>query len=116
MNAGARTPEELEMLLEDGLIARDREALVALFDTEAVLVSGKERALRGPSDIVRLGLEQWRDGRIYVADPKFVVQARDIALVLSERGVNVVRRSAGGAWHYVIVVLADDDPAEKEEV
>ena len=104
----AHTPEELETLLEDGLIIRDPEALVALFDEHAVLVAGNKPALHGPGDIVRSGLEIWNDERGYVADPQCIVQAHDIALLVSERSLNVARRSANGTWRFAIVLVRDD--------
>lgn len=45
-SAGARTPEELETLLEDALVIRDGEALAALFGSGAALVTGGERPAR----------------------------------------------------------------------
>ena len=45
MKRGARTPEELETLLEDAFVVRDGEALIELFEDGAVLVgSGAEKA------------------------------------------------------------------------
>jgi hypothetical protein len=109
MSAGARTPEELETLFEDTLLLRDRQALAELFEDGAVLVMGDERSARGGEDIARLALGTWEGGRTYVADPQHVMQARDIALIVSERGVNVVRRGSDGTWRYAIVRQSVDD-------
>jgi len=38
MRPGARTPEELDALLEDAFVVRDRRALAALFEGDALLV------------------------------------------------------------------------------
>ena len=40
MPGGARTPEELETLLEDAFLLRDNAALVQLFEPTAVLIAG----------------------------------------------------------------------------
>ena len=44
---GARTPEELEMLFEDAFVTTDREALVELFEEEAVLGASRGEARGG---------------------------------------------------------------------
>jgi hypothetical protein len=89
MRAGARTPEELETLLEDAVVLRDREAAQALFEPDAV-VEG----------------ELW--ARTYVADPHRVVQASDMALVVSQGGISVLRRGSDGTWRYVISLLTTE--------
>ena len=109
MSAGARTPEELETLFEDSLVLRDRQALAGLFEDGAVLVVGDEPSARGGEDIARLALATWEGGHTYVADPHCVIQARDIALIISERGLSVVRRGNDGAWRYAIVRQSIDD-------
>lgn len=89
MRAGARTPEELETLLEDAIVLADAHAVSGLFEPDAV-VDG----------------ELW--GRTYVAHPHRVVQARDTALVVSQGGVSVVRRGSDGAWRYLISLLTTE--------
>jgi len=103
MNAGARTPEELETLFEDTLILRDHQALARLFEYGAVLVVDDERSAHGSEDIARLALVIWEDDHTYVANPKCVIQARDIALIVSGRDINVMRRGNDGTWRYTIV-------------
>lgn len=115
MSTGARTPEELETLFEDALVARDREALAALFDEAAVLAAGNVQPVRGSEEIVQQALATWTGDHTYVADPRGVLQTRDIALVVAERGVNVVRRSRDGTWRYAIVFLPVDDVAERRD-
>jgi hypothetical protein len=113
MSAGARTPEELETLFEDALLVCDHAALAALFETGAVLVAGDARPARGGAEIARLALATWVSERTYVADPRRVMQARDIALVVAERGINVVRRGHDGAWRYAIVLQLLSDGSER---
>ena len=113
--AGARTPEELETLLEDALVLRDGEALAGLFEEGAVLLAGQERPARGGEAIARLALTTWDGDRTYVADPRGVTQARDIALVLAQGGVNVVRRGSDGTWRYAIALLYVDAGTGRRE-
>jgi hypothetical protein len=109
MIAGARTPEELETLFEDTLMLRDHQALAELFEDGAVLVIDEEQSARGGEAIARLALVTWEEDHTYVANPQCVMQARDIALIVSERGINVVRRSGDGSWRYAIVRQSVDD-------
>ncbi len=103
--AGARTPEELETLLEDAFVTRDRQALSALFEEGAVLVDGRVGEARGRTAIGRLAALMWDQDYAYLADPCRVFQARDTALVLTARGISVVRRRDGGDWRYVISLV-----------
>ncbi|SRR5258707_12800537 len=109
MSTGARTPEELETLFEDTLLLRNRQTLAELFEDGALLVAGDERSARGGEEIARLALALWEGDHTYVADARYVIQARDIALVVAEQGINVVRRGRDGAWRFVIVGLYIND-------
>jgi hypothetical protein len=100
----ARTPEELEMLLEDAFVVRDREALARLFEEGAVLGVAAGEA-RGGDQIGRLAAAMWERDVSYVADPRRLVQARDTALVVACQGINVVRRGGDGGWRYAISLL-----------
>ena len=113
MSDGARTPEELETLFEDTLVIRDREALLDLFEAGAVLVVGDDRPARGGEAIARLALAVWDGDRTYVADPRRVMQARDVALVIAESGVNVARRRRDGTWRYAVVLVSVEDGSER---
>lgn len=107
MNAGAQTPEELEMLLEDSLLLRDPESLMKLFVDGAVLVVDEEASVRG-KEIARLALATWNNNHTYIADPRRVIQMRDIALVISMQSINVMHRDSNGRWQYVIISLSVD--------
>lgn len=113
---GARTPEELETLFEDALMLGDRAAVAALFVGPAVLALNDESAARG-GEIGRLALARWGGGHAYVADARLVLVARDIALIVGERGVNVARRDRDGDWKYAIVrqSVASDGGRNGEE-
>jgi hypothetical protein len=115
MPAGARTPEELETLLEDAFVLHDPQALAELFNPSAMLVaSGGLPEARGRRQIARVAAQLWDAERLYLADPRRVLQARDTALAVSGRATNVVRRTDNGSWRYAISVL-DLDPATKSD-
>ena len=113
---GARTPEELEVLLEDAFVTRDAEALSGMF-AEGAVVSMFEGLFtaRGTEEIGRLATALWESDRTYVADPHRVVQARDTALVLADGAINLARRENDGAWRYSIALLSLDPTPTKEE-
>ena len=115
MIAGARTPEELETLLEDALVIRDHEALAELFEECAMLVADHERTAHGGEEIVRLAMATWAGDHTYVADPQRVMQARDIALIVTERGSNVAHRDRDGTWRYAIVLLVANGAIGRED-
>jgi hypothetical protein len=100
----AGTPEELETLFEDAFVTTDRRAIVRLFEDGAVLGAALREA-RGGEQIGRLAAAMWERDYRYLADPQRVLQARDTALVLGPRGINVVRRSSDGGWRYAISLL-----------
>lgn len=118
MRPGARTPEELETLLEDAFLNRDPEALRDIFEQGGVLVAGNPaREAHGPEAIWRLARAMFKSGLSYLAEPLRVVQARDTAVVLANGGINVVHRASDGGWRYAIALLAHEHtiPTEEEE-
>jgi hypothetical protein len=116
MRPGARTPEELETLLEDAFVIRDRAALAELFEEGGLLVADQGGwAARGRDEITRLAGEMWAHDRTYLADPRRVLQARTTGLVLTTRGINVVRRGSDGFWRYAIALLSRHDATTEED-
>ena len=115
MRAGARSPEELETLLEDTFVVRDSHAVARLFEDGAVLFApdGLGEA-RGADEIARLAAAMWERDRTYLADPRMVVQARDTALVVADRVINVVRRGSDGAWRYSISLMSSAHTTPQE--
>ena len=109
MEGGARTPEDLETLLEDAFVLRNGEAMAELFEDGAVLVTddGTLEA-HGPEEIAQLARQMWQRNRSYLADPRRIVQAGNTALIMTERGANIVRRGTDGAWRYAIALLPQD--------
>jgi hypothetical protein len=113
----ARTPEELETLLEDAFVIRDPEALAELFEDGAVLAAGDgTREARGGEKIEHLAAAMWERDRTYLAEPRRVLQARDTALVIGARSTNVIRRGSDGAWRYAIALLSLEEPTTKEKL
>src|SRR5215207_6408306 len=116
VTSGARTPEELETLFEDALLVRDHQVLTALFESGATLVMGGQQPVPGGEAIARAALAS-RDGiGAYVADPRRVLLARDSALVVTDRGVNVMQRGADGAWRYAVVLHAVEQSNGREKI
>jgi hypothetical protein len=106
MPAEARTPQELETLLEDAFVLHDPHALAELFQPGAMLVvSGGLPEARGRRQIARVAAQLWDAQRLYLADPRRVLQVRDTALVVSGHAINVVRRTDHGSWRYAISLL-----------
>jgi ketosteroid isomerase-like protein len=116
MPAGARTPEELETLLEDAFVLRDLQAVAELFQPGAMLaVSDGLPEARGRRQIARVAAQLWDAERLYLADPRRILQVRDTALVVSGRVINVVRRTDNGSWRYAISLLDPDTATKGDE-
>ena len=115
MTAGARTPEELDTLLEDAFVLRDRAVSGAVFDDCAVLVEAGGVEARGSEAIGRALVALWARDRIYVSRPRRVLQTRDMALVVADAGIHVLRRGRDGAWRAAISLLDLDSSTEAED-
>jgi hypothetical protein len=107
MHQGARTPEQLEMLLEDTFVIHDRRLLAALFEPGAVLSAGDQApAARGRVEIVRAAEAMWARDELYLTSPSPpVLQTRTTALIAGQSATSVARRSPDGAWRYAIALL-----------
>ena len=113
MRTGAGTPEELETLLEDAFVLRDREAVAQLFEAGGLLVAAATATeARGSEQIAHLATAMWGRDRTYLAAPRRVLQARNTTLVVAEAAINVLRRGGDGRWRYVISLLDHDDTEE----
>lgn len=103
MHSGARTPEELESLLEDALVVRDAAALVELFEPAAVVGHSGERA---HGEQIGWFLHRLRaNGLTYVADPRLVLQAGDTALLVARSSTSVMHRGADASWRFAITAI-----------
>jgi|FLYL01.1.fsa_nt_gi ketosteroid isomerase-like protein len=100
---GGRTPEELEMLLEDASVVRDTDALGRLFVEGALLVRG-DSAARGLDAVVRLIPSTWEAGHTHLAGEGQVLQAGDLALAVGRDRISVMRRGQDRRWRYAIVL------------
>jgi SnoaL-like protein len=105
---GARSPEELETLLEDAFVLHQPEDIGPLFEPGAVLVADNaRREARGRAEIERVAEDLFATACEYVADPRRVVQVGDIAVVQGRRATTVMRRGADRCWRYVVACLND---------
>ena len=115
MRCGAHTPEELETLFEDTLVLRDEQALAGLFEDGALLFTGDGRLAYGVEDVAQLALTIWKGEHSYVADPKQILLACNIALIVLERGINVAHRGSNGIWRYMIVHLPFEEASAQSK-
>ncbi|WP_439658439.1 hypothetical protein ACSHWB_39580 [Lentzea sp. HUAS TT2] len=95
---GAHTPEELDYLLEDAALLRDRAALSLLFERDALCVLDGHQ-VRGNQFITTSLLENG-----YVAAPRHVLQRGGTALVVGASAVHVAHRGEKG-WRFTISLL-----------
>lgn len=115
MERHGRTPEELELLLEDAFVMRDARALADLFADDAVLADGTRHEARGRDAIARCASAMWAQRRTYVAGPGRVLQSGATALVAGDAGIHVVRRGRDGGWRYAIAYVGPDHRITEEE-
>jgi len=116
MTQGASTPEELEALFEDAFVVRDQVAAAGLFEDGSLLAcTAMARPVRGRAAIAQLVERLWGSGQTYVAEPRQVLQAGDMALVIGSHVISVARRGPGG-WRYAIALLGGfDDATERQD-
>ena len=105
---GGQTPEELETLLEDAVLLGDADAVAGLFQPGGVLVAGAAPPLRGRGQIREAAAALCLRRPGYLAEPRRVLQVRDVALLLGRDVVNLARRGDDGTWRYDICVLLPD--------
>jgi hypothetical protein len=109
MPSGALTPEELETLLEDAFVLRDRTALAGLFERDGVLAAAGTVARGAGIDAFAAAL--WAAKTAYYAQPRQVLRSGDAALIVAERSISVVRRALDARWRYAIALL-NHNPTE----
>ena len=115
MTAGALTPEELETLLEDAFVVRDRGAVARLFEDGAVLAAGGAARPGAARRSVALARRCGRATCSYVAGPAARRSRRATRRWSSpQRAINVVRRGRDGGWRYAISLL-DSTHRPKED-
>jgi ketosteroid isomerase-like protein len=114
MRPRARTPDELDALLEDAFVLRDRRAVAALFESDALLVDAVAGQARGAGGIASWAMQTWKRGLTYAAAEPRVLQAGDTALVLTPDGIAVARRHHHRAWRYAIAFLSVEHTTAEE--
>ena len=115
MEAGASTPEELEVLLEDAFVMHDRAELCALFGAGAVLAAHGVPEARGEDAIGCAAAALWSAGGTYVGGTQRVLQVLDTALLVSPAGVHVARRTGDGTWRLAISLLHPTGTSDEED-
>ena len=106
MIAGARTPEELDLLYEDAFVLGDTARLCSLHADGAVVVTSEDgEAARGEQAIASAISALLAEDRTYLAGPRRVLQSRDVALLIADGGIHVMRRARDGAWLAAISML-----------
>ena len=105
---GGQTPEELETLLEDAVLLSDAGAVAGLFQPGGMLVMGGGPQLRGRGQIREAAAALCLHRPGYLAEPRRVLQVRDVALLIGPDVVNLARRGDDGTWRYEICVLLPD--------
>jgi hypothetical protein len=55
----------------------------------------------------------WGTAHPYLADPRQVVVAHDLGLVIGECGANVMRRGRSGVWRFAIVAATSSEVVER---
>jgi hypothetical protein len=113
MNTGARTPEELETLLEDAFVIRDHGAIAGLFEHDAVLSDGEAVLARGRPMIVQATRAMWAREQPYLAAPAQVLQIHRTALIAGPFATSVAHRTRDGAWRYTITLLHDQPHTDR---
>ena len=122
----ASTPDDIHRLFAEGLNAGDAEAVSALYEEDAILVSDPKRIVQGRTAILE-GLKNFVAIRPRMTlNAARVVRNGDLALLYSDwtivgrqpdgssmsvdvRPTHLVRRHADGTWRIVI-----DDPSVDE--
>lgn len=105
MSSAARTPEELDELLEDAFVLRDSAAFEALFAAGAVLAHRNGPEAHGRAAISSGLVALWERDWTYVARTRRVLQTGRTALVVADAGIHVLHRDPDGAWRAAISLL-----------
>jgi hypothetical protein len=112
VTALARTPDDLDALLEDASVLGDPEGFRPLYDDRALLVDPWGRESRGADEIAgAFRTLRLREGA-YVACASRVVRNGSSALVVATGGTHVLQRTADRVWRVTISLL---DPSTRTE-
>lgn len=101
LSDGARTPEELEVLLEDAFILSDAERVISLFEPNGILVSDRDH----PESPAAFTARTFSPNQEVVRPASTrILATNDLAISVGE-GVNLSRRGPDGSWRIAISVL-----------
>ena len=93
-------------MLEDALLLRDADAVAGLFEDGSLLIGSEiGEQVRGRAEILRAAAMLWQNGGSYLADPRRVFQAGDVALLIGDQLLSVARRGQDGSWRFAISIL-----------
>ncbi len=127
----AHSPDDLPRLFAEGLNAADADAVAALYEDEAILVSDPKHVVKG-RDAILEGLRNFVGIRPHMTlNAARVVRNGDVALVYSDwtiagtrpdgslmsvdvRPTQIARRQTDGIWRIVIDDPSVDDSAPAE--
>jgi uncharacterized protein (TIGR02246 family) len=123
----AQTPEDIHQLFADGINAGNAERVAALYEDDAILVSGPEHIVKGRPAILE-GLRNFvsvrpkltlnaarivRNGNVAVLYSDWTITTTRDGVVRSVdvRPTHVVRQQPDGTWRIVIDDPSVDEPA-----
>ena len=126
----ANSPDEIHRLFADGLNAGNAEAVAALYEEDAILVSDPTRIVRGRAAILDGLINFLSINPRLTLNAARVVRNGDIAILYSDwtlkganpdgssmsvdiRPTHVARQQSDGTWWIVIDDPSDDEPAPK---
>ncbi len=101
MSQGARTPEELEALLEDAFILSDAEKVISLFEPNGILVTARGHP-ESPAAFTARAFST--DQEVLSPASTRILATSDLAISVGQ-GVNLSRRGSDGSWRMAISVL-----------
>jgi uncharacterized protein (TIGR02246 family) len=118
----ARTPEEVDSMFEQGVNAGDVDAVVALYEPTATLISQPGQAATGSAEILAAVKEMIALKPQVKLTVNQTITAGDVAVLYNDwsgtftgpdgnempvtgKAIEVVRRQADGTWLFVV-----DDP------
>ena len=115
MRPGARSPEELDELLEDAFVMRGADECRTLFREGALVGEANGLLDRCGEPAARALPALWRRNCTYVAGTSAVLRTRNTALVVADAGTHVVVRGRDGTWRAAISLL-DLQPSTGSEL
>ena len=109
----AKTPEEICSLFKKHMAAGDIEALLNIYDEEAVFLNQFRDVLKGREALRQVLGPLASANAVFTFNSKQVIQSGDIALMhtewkvsapeaMSQYAIEVARRQSDGSWRWLI--------------